>query len=192
MARSVARRFTLALLLGGALALPSSAAAVTLTPAPPADARCETTSTGTICFWSDTFGPPIPLPYGPTCGGLPVLFFFTGDRSWTTWYDENGTLVRRVRHASYEGTLSIAATGASVPHAGHFTLHEDFLAGTSTVTGLVSRSVVVGDGVIWRHVGRRVVSLATGAPLSQAGDFDLFALLAGDPTVAAELCAALS
>jgi hypothetical protein len=82
-------------------------------------------------------------------------------------------------------------TGESVQHVGHFTVVDDFQAGTSTITGMLSRTVVGGDGLIWRNIGRVVLSLASGAVLFEAGEHRTYAVNAGDTEAAAELRAAL-
>ena len=169
-----------------------SASAVTLSPPPPADARCQASPAGTTCFWLDTaFHTPGQVPYGVTCGGFTVKVQLSGERRFTFFYDENGVLVERVRHISYSGALSNSVTGESVPHVGHFVVIDDFQAGTSTITGMLSRTVVGGDGLIWRNIGRVVLSLATGAVLFEAGEHGTYAVNAGDTQAAAELCAAL-
>jgi len=176
-----------------AVAVPSVALAATLTPAPPAGARCVTSDAGTRCFWTDTaFATPGAVPYGVTCAGAPVLVSLSGERRFMYVYDEAGSLVRRVRHVTFSGTLSSAITGASVPHVGHFTVIDDYLAGTSTITGMLSRTVVPGEGVIWRNVGRIVVAMNGGTVLAEAGDHDTWAVLAGDLSASGSLCAALS
>jgi hypothetical protein len=168
------------------------ASAATLTPPPPAGASCESSPTGTVCFWLDTgFHTPGPVPYGIACDWFSVRVQLAGERRFRFVYDANGTLVERDRHISYAGALSNSVTGASVPHVGHFAVVDDFVAGTSTITGMLSRTVVAGDGLIWRNIGRVVISLANGAVLFEAGEHGTFDV-GGDPSVAAELCTALS
>jgi len=68
---------------------------------------------------------------------------------------------------------------------------DDFKAGTSTITGMLSRTVLGGDGLIWRNIGRVVLSLANGALLFEAGEHGTYEVGA-DPSVAEGLCGALS
>jgi hypothetical protein len=167
-----------------------AAMAVTLTPAPPAAADCDASPNGTVCHWNEHFATPFPVPYGVSCGSFSVRVNLSGERTVTAFYDANGTLERRIRHSSYVGTLINSATGASVPHIGHFTIHDDLAARTSTITGMLSRTVVGGEGLIWRNIGRIETSLANGAVLFEAGEHGTWDVVA-DATVADALCAAL-
>jgi hypothetical protein len=162
-----------------------------LTPPPPAGAECETSPTGSVCHWTEHFATPFPVPYGVSCGGFAVLVHLSGDRKVTAFYDASGSLERRIRHSTYDGTLRNSVSGATVPHIGHFTIVDDISAGTSTITGMLSRTVVAGDGLVWRNIGRIVLSLANGAVLFEAGEHGTWDV-ATDQTVAEELCAALS
>ena len=193
MTRSLVR---IALAMSTMLALigvaPNGVSAVTLTPPPPAGATCQSSPTGTICFWLDTaFHTPGAVPYGVACDGFSVRVQLAGERRFRFVYDASGTLVERDRHISYTGALSNSVTGATVPHVGRFAVVDDFIAGTSTISGMLSRTVVGGDGLIWRNIGRIVLSLASGAVLFEAGEHGTYDV-GGDPSVAAELCAALS
>jgi hypothetical protein len=185
----------LALAALAAIALSSLAVpavgATTLTPPPPAGADCRTGGEGTICFWVETFTTPFPLPYGVTCNGFSVRVNLTVERDVTAFYDSSGTLIRRIRHGAFSGTLSNNLTGATVPHAGHFTIVDDLAAGTSTITGMLSRTVLPGEGLIWRNIGRVVLSLQNGEVLFEAGDHGTWDVVT-DPATADELCAALS
>ena len=179
---------TLFALLGVA---PLHAAAATLNPPPPAGATCESSPNRTICFWLDTnFHTPFAVPYGVSCGSFSVKVELAGEREFRFVYDAGGALVERDRHISYEGRLSNSVTGATVPHVGSFAVVDDFVAGTSTITGMLSRTVVPGEGLIWRNIGRVVLSLASGAVLFEAGEHGTYDV-GGDPSVAAQLCAAL-
>jgi hypothetical protein len=168
----------------------SGTLATSLSPTPPAGADCQTSSAGTVCTWSETFATPFPVPYGVSCGSFAVRVNLSGERRVIAFYGATGLLERRIRHASYEGALINSATGASVPHVGAFTIVDDFGAGTSTITGMLSRTVVNGEGVIWRNIGRLVVSLSNGALLFEAGEHGTWDVVT-DASVAAELCGAL-
>ena len=169
---------------------PSGVLAATLTPPPPVGAACDTNPDGTVCHWAEHFATPFPVPYGVSCGAFTVRVNLSGGREVTAFYDANGALQRRIRHAWFEGTLINSVTGASVPHEGRFTIFDDFGTGTSTITGRLSRTVIAGEGLIWRNIGRIQMSLANGAVLFEAGEHGTWDVV-GDPSVAAELCAAL-
>lgn len=192
MTRLLARLIlTVATVLAISAAAVPAALAQTLTPAPPATARCETSPSRTVCFWTEPFGTPGAVPYGVTCAGFSVRVNLTGERRFTAFYDDEGTLVRRVRHATYSGTLINSVTGAAVPHEGRFNMIEDFAAGTLTITGMLSRTVVPGEGLVWRNIGRIVLALQGGGVLFEAGEHGTWAVLAGDTSAAADLCASL-
>ena len=188
-------RARFAIMAAGLLALEllgaSGAMAVTLTPAPPAGAQCQTSPSGTVCSWTETFATPFPVPYGVTCGAFSVRVNLAGERMVTAFYDETGALERRIRHSSYSGTLSNSVTGMTVPHVGHFTIFDDLVAGTTTITGMLSRTVINGEGLTWRNIGRLQLSSSNGALLFEAGEHGTWDVLT-DPSVATELCAALA
>jgi hypothetical protein len=168
----------------------SPASAATLTPPPPAAADCQSSPSGTVCRWTETFATPFPVPYGVTCGGFTVKVNLAGERRISAFYDESGTLQRRIRHSSYVGTLVNSVTGATVPHIGAFTIFDDPLNATSTITGMLSRTVIEGDGMVWRNIGRIETSLANGSVLFEAGEHGTWDVLT-DPGIATDLCAAL-
>jgi hypothetical protein len=181
---------------GAALALvwavtPLAVSAVTLTPAPPAGATCQSSAAQTVCRWDEAFATPFPVPYGISCGAFAVRVNLAGQRDVTAFYDANGSLVRKILHSSYVGTLINGVTGASVPHRGVFTIFDDLAAGTRTITGMLSRTVVNGDGLVWRNIGRIVISLQNGTVLFEAGEHGTWDVVT-DPTTSAELCEALS
>lgn len=169
----------------------SAAQAATLTPPPPGGADCQTNPSGTVCSWIESFATPFPVPYGVTCSGFSVLVHLAGERHVTAFYDENGALAQRIRHSSYVGTLRNSVTAATVPHIGHFTIFDDLAARTSTITGMLSRTVLGGEGLVWRNIGRIVLSTSNGALLFEAGEHGTWDVPT-DPSVAAELCAALA
>jgi hypothetical protein len=174
-----------------AIASPVVASAATLTPAPPAGADCASSQEGTICTWDEAFATPFPVPYGVSCGAFTVRVNLSGQRHVKATYDATGALVTRVLHSRYSGTLVNSVTGASVPHRGNFTIFDDLAAATRTITGMLSRTVVDGDGLVWRNIGRITVSLQGGAVLFEAGEHGTWDVLS-DPSTANELCAALS
>lgn len=188
--RAIARSLIAGGLLVASSAMAPGTFAASLTPAPPASAECRDTGSGTTCSWTEHFATPFPVPYGVTCDGFTVKVHLSGERRVTAFYDDSGALDRKIRHGTFSGTLRNSVTGASVPHEGHFTIVDDFGDGTSTITGMLSRTVLPHEGVIWRNIGRVVVSLQTGALLFEAGEHGTWDVV-GDPDVAARLCEAL-
>ncbi len=172
------------------LAFATAAGAETLTPAPPSDAGCNASPTGTMCSWTERFATPFPVPYGVNCGTFSVRVDLSGECRVTAFYDSSGTLQRRIRHSTYSGTLINSVTGASVPHTGHFTIFDDLVAGTTTITGMLSRTVISGEGLVWRNIGRIVRSLQNGAVLFEAGEHGTWDVLR-EPSIASALCGAL-
>ena len=170
---------------------PLTVSAVTLTPAPPVSATCQSSPQQTVCKWAELFATPFPVPYGVSCGTFAVRVNLAGERDVTAFYDENGLLIRKIQHSSYVGTLINGVTGATVPHKGNFTIFDDLSAGTRTITGMLSRTVIDGDGIVWRNIGRIVISLQNGSVLFEAGEHGTWDVVT-DPGTAAELCAALS
>ena len=187
-ARLVLVSSTCLALIAGA---PMAVSAVTLTPPPPAGATCESSPNGTLCTWDETFATPFPVPYGVSCGNFAVRVNLAGERHVKATYDASGALTDRVLHSRYVGTLINSVTGASVPHRGVFNIFDDLTAGTRTISGMLSRTVIGGDGIVWRNIGRITVSLQSGAVLFEAGEHGTWDVLS-DPSIADELCAALS
>jgi len=191
MNRTLARLALVASCLAVMAATPVAASAVALTPAPPAGANCESSPSGTVCSWDETFGTPFPVPYGVSCGSFAVRVDLSGERHVKATYDGGGALTGRVLHSRYIGTLINSVTGATVPHRGVFTIIDDLLAGTRTISGMLSRTVVEGEGLVWRNIGRITVSLQSGAVLFEAGEHGTWDVLV-DQSTADDLCAALS
>jgi hypothetical protein len=58
---------------------------------------------------------------------------------------------------AFTGRLTSAATGESIPYAGHFTRTQNFVAGTVTTTGLTRSTVIPGVGRLTLAAGREEV-----------------------------------
>ena len=124
-------------------------------------------------------------PYGATrCGGEQVFASLLGERTMIDFRDDDGTLVRQIRHVHYAGTLALGSTGQPVPYHGHFTIVADFENGTRTINGLLARVNVAGDGIVWQNAGVAVFVL-TGPLVLEHGPHDQ---VEADN---ADLCAAL-
>jgi hypothetical protein len=101
--------------LTGALAIPATAAAV------------EPTRATTVVH-------PVFNPY-KQCPGFIVTGRFDVVREITTFYDQDGTPVRRTIHAAITGSVTNAATGYSLAAAGVRIFHYDLSDGSYVVTG---------------------------------------------------------
>ena len=108
-----------------------------------------------------------PVPAFPCADGSLVLQTFTIHRAVTTFTDDDGMLVRRVRQVRIDGTYLNEDGARSVPYDARFRRAEDFVAGTNTLTG---RITTVRDGEVRAaRIGRELQDLATGELLQSAG-----------------------
>jgi hypothetical protein len=65
------------------------------------------------------------------------------------------------------------STGKSIDVRTNLTVHMDFAAGTTTLTGVRNLYTVPGRGVVVQHVGRVVVD-SNGEPISLSGKYEEF------------------
>jgi hypothetical protein len=93
---------------------------------------------------STQFVAPTNAPQISAACGFTVLQTFTLERRIISFTDDSGALVRRITHASFEGSLIKAATGEALPWRGVWTQTLDVAAGTITIDGL--RQDVQRDG----------------------------------------------
>ena len=192
--------FALGALILASAGLAGQPVTQTLNPPPQPWQTCKAVGEGTICEGTISFS------YGPvysgiTCGsGSSAFDIFdsaTESELARRFYDENGNLVRRVRHDSFaSGRLSNPLTGAAL----HYTQTQkwtDILAvpgdlGSATVTltgefvvhGVTGAAVLVGAG--------RTVFAPDFTIEFQAGPSGFVDLIAGDPSAVGSLCAALA
>ena len=126
----------------------------------------------------------------PACQEYGYTFTTTGrfeiTRSIKQFYDNEGNLVREVRHIRFLGTETNDVTGKSLPVNGirHITL--DFVNGTFTETGVLRHVTVPGEGIVLHESGRLVTGLEDEEVIFEAGPHQLFH---GD---LAAFCAALA
>jgi hypothetical protein len=131
---------------------------------------------------------PFAGPYGLACDGVPIIANGAVTRRLENFYD-GGSLVLQRRHVEFEGRLSLATTGLSVPYSGHSTVTTDFVARTATIDGQQAKVVLPGQGSLFQNSGRVVLDLSHGFPplvVDESGPHDNY-----DPSGAAALCAAL-
>jgi hypothetical protein len=141
-----------ALLLPSGLAQPAAAFTQPPPPPPPSGA-CRTTGTGTICEWSDVFVLTNGTRVVPSCATLRLEA--TIERRFTVFYDQDGALLRQLRHVAFTGTITNLTTGKSVPYEGHFDVVLDYRADTMTLSGEGARAVLP-DGTVLFAAGREV------------------------------------
>jgi len=201
--RSTARIAALAVSVcaAGALTLVSASVAgqpvtQTLNPSPPAWQTCKAVGERTICEGkiTESYGP---IDTGLTCmGGFDIFDSGALDEVARRFYDENGNLVRRVRHQHYTfGQLTNPLTGATVNYTQTQTW-TDVLAvpgdlGSATVT-LTGEYIEFGaDGAPVLIGAGRVVFAPNFTVEFQAGPSGFLDLLAGDPSAVGATCDAL-
>jgi hypothetical protein len=144
-----------------ALALPAAAAAL----APTRDTLHVTTIA------------PTPCPSGVTLIGV-----FSVTREITTFYDSDGSPVRQLWVASFDGTTTNPLTGESLPNSGVRIFHRDLLTGDLFTTGTNVVTKLPDGGVAIGGAGRLVFD-AAGRLVEHDGP--------DTATERAQLCAAL-
>ena len=88
------------------------------------------------------------------CGSFSVIADFDAERRVTTFYDQDGTPIRRVIHAKTPGSVTNSVTGASLPAFGERIITTDLLTGAITSTGTNVHVVVPGAGTVEIGAGR--------------------------------------
>ena len=149
--RPAARLGVVAALAASALALASTAAATAPTSV------------------DESFHRSIPNFF--SCPGFTVGGEFDVSRTVTTFYDNEGVIVRQVTHVHFTGELINTATGKSIPDEGNQIVVVDRTEGTTVTLGRVRVVTVPGEGEILAQVGR-VVRDATGNVIFIAGQQD--------------------
>jgi hypothetical protein len=123
------------------------------------------------------------------CGGFTLIESVQGRVKFSGHFDRDGNFVMEIARFSLKHTFTNSVTGASLfsPDVGiDKTVVNPDGSGTVAVVGVVSRIVVPGEGVVFRHLGRLVFDLETDEVVFEAGQHDDFAELV--PL----LCSALS
>jgi hypothetical protein len=189
----------------GALSLASAGLAgqpvtQTLNPPPQPWQTCKAVGEGTICEGTISFSYG-PIYAGITCGSGSSSFgiFDSATESELSrrFYDENGNLVRRIRHDSFtSGRLSNPLTGATLDYT-QTQKWTDTLAvpgdlGSATVT-LTGEFVIHGvDGAPVLVGAGRTVFAPDFTIEFQAGPSGFIDLIALEPSAVGPLCAALA
>ena len=90
----------------------------------------------------------------------------------STYVDGAGTTTKTVTKANFLGTVTNSSSGHTFRDKASFTETVDYLAGTTTVTGISYLFVIKGQGVVYAEVGYKVLDTATGEVLVQHGQND--------------------
>ena len=102
----------------------------------------------------------IPLRVSPNLTqqcGIPIFNEITLDRTIIAFFDEDGRLVRRITHDSFEGTQVVGLTGAAFPWRGTYTTIYDADANTTTIVGLRQEIRLDADAPLAMQAGRIVL-----------------------------------
>jgi hypothetical protein len=107
------------------------------------------------------------------CGTFTATFSGHDNGRVTTWFDANGEPIKEIGRIQAMETDVNESTGKSIDVRTNLTVHMDFAAGTTTLTGVRNLSTVPGRGVVVQHVGRVVVD-SNGEPISLSGKYEEF------------------
>ena len=106
-------------------------------------------------------------PYGYSFNTLAT---FTVTRHYIQFYDDNGNLVKEIRHVDFTGTLyRTDDLSKTIPYAGNWTRTLDVAANTAVSTGLFRYSHPDGSGMVSLDAGRTVQDATTSDTLSDTG-----------------------
>jgi hypothetical protein len=134
-----------------------------------ADAPTHTDTVVTVGVPDPSRPYPVCTKYGYSFVGLPT---FTVERRATLFYDDNGSLVKEIRHVDFNGLVHKSTDlSVTVPYAASYTFTRNIADGTGTITGLFRVSHPDGGGVVAMSAGRQVIDLATGDVLDFSGNF---------------------
>lgn len=118
-----------------------------------------------------------------SCPGFAVVGTFDITRDITTFYDQDGTPVKRIIVADITGTLTNAVSGYSLPTAGVRIFHFDLVTGDEFTTGSNNFTKLPTGGVAIAGAGRLVFD-AQGRLIEHEGP--------DSATEQAQLCSALA
>ena len=107
------------------------------------------------------------------CGTFTATFSGHDKGRVTTWFDANGEPIKEIGRIQAVETDVNESTGKSIEVRTNLTVHMDFAAGTTTLTGVRNLSTEPGRGVVVQHVGRVVVD-SNGEPISLSGKYPEF------------------
>jgi hypothetical protein len=135
---------------------------------------------------SETFTFSDPFSGSFDCGTFIATFSGHDKGRVTTWFDTAGD-INQIGHIQAIETDVNASTGKSIDTRTDLVVHIDFVAGTTTLTGVRNLSTDPGHGVVVQHVGRVIVG-PDGDPISLSGKYADFEAAYMDQ----DFCAALA
>lgn len=121
------------------------------------------------------------------CDGFQDQFTDFFNFKAATYFDSAGNPIRVVTHGEHHSNDTNSVTGLTLHEHGHFTVTDDLLTGTATITGNQEIMNRPGSGVVVQDVGR-VVFDANGDLVFFAGGRKHSELFLGDQV----LCDALA
>jgi hypothetical protein len=168
-----------------------------LIPVPPDFFTCVVTGVQTTCRGTTVGTDSGPLPVWCGSDEAPVQLFSetTEINRRTLVYDAAGRLTRIVEQFTVDGTILDPATGRSASQSQVATVSADLDVPGDPTTGIrairgVVRFAAPHVGTLLVDVGRELFT-ADDVTVWSAGQHPIDAFFAGDPSVMAQLCAAL-
>ena len=92
------------------------------------------------------------------CGTFTATFSGHDKGRITTWFDSADEPIMQIGRIQAVETDVNPLTGKSIEVATNLTVHVDFTAGTTTLTGVRNLSTQPGEGVVVLHVGRVITN----------------------------------
>jgi hypothetical protein len=136
---------------------------------------------------SEAFSFSDPLTGGYDCGAFTVTISGQDKGHVKTWFDRAGDPIMQVGHIQAVETDTNDATGKAIVIVTDLSVHVDFVAGTTALSGVRNLSTKAGAGVVVQHVGHVVVG-PDGEPVTLRGKFPEFEAAYMDQ----DFCAALA
>ena len=135
---------------------------------------------------SETFHFSDPFSGSFDCGAFTATFSGHDKGRVKTWFDAAGDPISQIGRIQAIETDVNPSTGKSIDTRTDLTVHMDFVAGTTTLTGVRNLSTDPSHGVVVQHVGRVVIG-PDGDPVSLSGKYAEFEAAYMDQ----DFCAAL-
>ena len=107
------------------------------------------------------------------CGTFTATFSGHDKGRITTWFDSEDNPIMQIGRIQSVETDVNPLTQKSIEVTTNLTVHVDFAAGTTTLTGVRNLSTQPGEGVVVQHVGR-VITNSDGEQIFLSGKFPEF------------------